>query len=530
MPNNGMAELRERIGQVSDLNAAVALMHWDQEVNMPPKAAPGRGQQLATLSALAHRTFTDPELGDLLEDLGGNGALSDDEEALVRETRYDYQRAAKLPEAFVREFAEEQSKAYVVWVRAREEDDFGSFQPHLEKLVELLRRKAEFLGYEGSPYNALIEDYERGMTVEQLTPIFDELAAKQSALLERIVNAPAKPGADWLDQEWDPRGQWDFTLRVLEDMGYDLEAGRQDKSVHPFTTNFDLYDVRITTRIDPRELFSGLTGSIHEGGHALYEQGFLEADRRTPLAQAPSFGIHESQSRMWENLIGRSLPFWKHYLPAFQEQFKGQLDSVTPEDVFQAINTVEPSFIRVEADECTYNLHIVLRFEVETALIEGDIQAAEAPEFWNARFKDYLGLDVPSDTLGCLQDIHWSHGSMGYFPTYALGNLYAAQLFERILEDVPGLWGDVEEGNFATLLGWLRTHVHAKGRRRTAVEIVRDATGKDPGPQAYLDYLERKYSGLYGLAKRPAGSDGGVQEVKAVDASGIARAARDRRL
>lgn len=499
MSKEQLESFREALGQVVDLNGAINLLHWDMEVFMPPKGAPARGQQLATLSALAHRQFTAPEFGEQLERLTDANDLTADEAKLVAETRYDYDRATRLPESFVQKFAEEQSKAYQAWISARENSDFKTFEPHLEIVIDLLREKADLMGYEGSPYNALLEDYERGMTAEQLQGIFKDLAAKQSALVDRIVNAPDQPDTAWTDREWDTQTQWDFTLRVLADMGYDFEAGRQDKSVHPFTTNFDLYDVRVTTRVHPREIFSALTGSIHEGGHALYEQGFRAEDQRTTLAQSPSLGVHESQSRMWENMIGRSLPFWQHYAPAIQKQFPGQLDAISPEQFYRAINVVEPSFIRVEADECTYNLHIILRFEIEVALIEGTLKVSDIPEVWNAKMKQYLGLDVTDDTMGCLQDIHWSHGSIGYFPTYALGNLYAAQLFETIGEAIPDLWDQVGQGDFAPLLGWLRENVHQHGRRKTAVEIVRDATGKEPCSGAYLAYLEKKYGALYGI-------------------------------
>ena len=491
--------LRARLGEVIDLRMAAAVLQWDQEVFMPPKGAAARGRQLATLSALAHRLFTTEEMGKLLWELrDARDALSQDQAKLITETAYDYERARQLPEAFVERFAEEQSKAYEAWTRAREASDFAAFQPHLETMVELLRQKAEYHGYEGSPYNALLEDYERGMTVEALNDIFSALVPVQRDLVARIAAKEHAP-PDWLDQEWNEQAQWDFTLRVLKDMGYDFDAGRQDRSVHPFTTNFDMYDVRVTTRVHPRELFSCLTGSIHEGGHALYEQGFDEADRRGTLAQAPSLGIHESQSRMWENMIGRSLPFWQHYAPALRAAHPGQLGGVEAEDLHRAINHVAPALIRVEADECTYNLHVVLRYEIEVALIEGDLEVADLPGAWNEKIKQYLGLDVPDDKHGCLQDIHWSHGSMGYFPTYALGNLYAAQLFERILEDLPELWTQVGGGNFAPLLGWLRENIHRVGRRKTATEIVRDVTGEAPGHAAFLRYLEAKYGSIYGL-------------------------------
>ena len=499
MPGEEIELLKQEMGQVIDLNAAMSVLHWDQETFMPPKAAPARGRQLATLSALTHRMFTDKAIGERLKRLRDDATLTDDEKCLVRETQHDYDLATKLPESFVETFSEEQSKAFQAWIPAREQSDFKQFQPHLEKLVELLRQKADYYGYEESPYDALMDEYERGMKSSTVKAIFNELAEKQSALVDEIVNSPNQPDVAWSQKQWDETAQWDFTLNVLKDMGYDFESGRQDKSVHPFTTNFDLYDVRITTRVHPEELFSCLTGSIHEGGHALYEQGFLPADQRTVLAEAASLGIHESQSRMWENIVGRSKPFWEHYTPAFQKQFSPELDSISADQIYRAINQVAPSLIRVEADECTYNLHIILRYEIEVGLIEGDIQVADIPEVWNAKIKEYLGLDVPDDTHGCLQDIHWSHGSIGYFPTYALGNLYASQLFEKMEQDIPNLWEAVRKGKSSVILNWLRTHVHELGRRKTAEAIVRDASGKEPTAEPYLAYLRKKYGELYQL-------------------------------
>jgi len=490
--------LRDHLGAIADVRAAVQLLEWDQETYMPPKAAAGRGQQLATLSTLAHRLSTDPELGALLEALG-QVDLGETDAKLVTEAHYDYDRATRLPEDFIHAFALARSAAYEAWVKARQASDYKQFQAPFGKLMDLHRRKAELYGYEGSPYNALLEDYERGMTTVELESLFAELAPWQSRLVARIADAPHQPDAAWLEQEGDEQKQWSLTLRVLRDMGYDLEAGRQDRSIHPFTTNFGLYDVRVTNRTNPRDLFSALTAAVHEGGHALYEQGFDPEVARTPLAEAPSLGMHESQSRMWENLIGRSLPFWKHYTPVLREQFPAQLDHVTPEQVFQAINRVRPSLIRVEADECTYNLHVVLRFEIEVALIEGKLNVAEVPDLWNEKMKEYLGLDVPNDAAGCLQDIHWSIGTLGYFPTYALGNLYAAQIFERLAQDLPDLWDQVEAGDFSHILKWLREHIHRHGRRKTAVQIVQDISGRMPAVDSYMRYLEGKYTALYGL-------------------------------
>ncbi len=494
-----LTELRRILAEVCNIRNAMSLLHWDQETYMPVKAAPGRGEQLATLASIEHRTFTDPKVGSLLAELG-ESELSPDDVKLVEVMQYDYDRATKLPEAFVSTFTKETSEALEVWSQARKESNFSIFQPKLERLLDLLKEKAELYGYEESPYDALLEEFEPGMTAGQLRPIFSDLAERQSALVERIVASGNQPDAAWTRAEWDEEAQWKFTLNVLRDIGYDFDAGRQDKSVHPFTTDFGLYDVRVTTRVDPHDLFSALTGSIHEGGHALYEQGQNPGDQRTPLAQGTSLGMHESQSRMWENVIGRSQPFWRHYAPIMRDRFPGRLQNVTAEQMYAAINRVEPSFIRVEADECTYNLHIIIRFEIEVDLMEGRLAVADVPEAWNAKVQSYLGLDVEDDANGCLQDIHWSHGAIGYFPTYALGNLYAAQLFETIEESIPDIWTSVESGQFTPLLEWLRENVHRHGRRKKALEILRDATGKEPSSEPFMRYLEKKYGALYGLS------------------------------
>lgn len=489
-------ELRVRLGEMADVEAAAQLLHWDMEVNMPPKAAPGRGQQLATIAGIAHRLATAPELRDLLDDLGNRG-LEGDDALLVSESRYDYDKATKLPEDLVQAIALAQSSAYEAWMKAREEADFSIFQPSLENMIDLLRRKAEYLDYEDSPYDALLNEYERGMTTAQLRKVFGELAPAQSDLLAQIMQSPHQPDMTWTDQEWAEDRQWNFTLRVLEDMGYDFDAGRQDKSVHPFTMEVGMYDVRVTTRVDPKDLFSALTGSIHEGGHALYEQGFLDSDERTTLGQSISLGIHESQSRLWENVIGISLPFWEHYAPIIRDHYPGKLEKVSAEDLYRAIARVTPSYIRVEADECTYNLHIILRFEIESELIEGTLSAGDVPEKWNETFKRYLGIEVDNDANGCLQDVHWAHGLVGYFPTYALGNLYAAQMMEVAERDLPALWDDVGNGQFGGLLEWLRSHVHRVGRRRLPGQLIEDISGRPLEAAPYLEYLRTKYGSLY---------------------------------
>lgn len=497
--NGDLQTLRQKLGEISDIHNAIALLQWDQETYMPPKGAEARSWQLATLSALKHRLFTAESLGNLLHALHARSdALEPADAKLVEVTRDDYARATKLPEDFVHTFAAEQSHALEVWAEARRKSDFALFRPNLETLLRLARQKAEYFGYDDSPYDALVDEFERGMTTAELKRIFGGLAARQGDLVERIVNA-GRPALPWLAGKWEESAQWAFSLRVLEDMGYDFDAGRQDKSLHPFSIYFDTRDVRVTTRLSEEALFSSLMSSIHEGGHALYMQGHADSDRRTPLCDAPSLGMHESQSRMWENIIGRSLPFWRHYLPVMRTYFPGRLDGLTPEDLYAAVNLVEPSLIRVEADECTYNLHIIIRFELEVALIEGSLAVNDIPEAWNAKVKQYLGLEVPDDAQGCLQDIHWAHGAFGYFPTYALGNLYGAQLFEAMLEQIPGLWDAVGEGGFTPILAWLREHVHGHGRRKLAHELIRDVTGREPSPEPYLTYLESRFGALYNL-------------------------------
>ena len=494
-----LQELRRKLGEVSDVHNAIALLQWDQETCMPPKGAEARSWQLATLSALEHRLFTAERLGNLLRELHARAdALEAADAALVEVALYDYDRATKLPEDFVHTFAQEQSQALAVWVDAHETSDFQRFRPNLERLLALARQKAEYLGYTESPYDALLGEYERGMTTAEVKRLFAGLAAEQSRLVERIV-AAGQPALPWLAGDWDESAQWAFSLRVLEDMGYDFEAGRQDPSIHPFSIYFDTCDVRVTTRATREALFSCLMSSIHEGGHALYMQGHAEDDRRTLLCDAPSLGMHESQSRMWENVIGRSLPFWRHYFPVMRGFFPGRLDTVAPEDVYAAVNLAKPSLIRVEADECTYNLHIIIRFELEVALIEGDLDVDGIPAAWNAKVRQYLGLDVPDDAHGCLQDIHWAHGAFGYFPTYALGNLYAAQLFNAMRQQIPDLWGSVERGDFGPLLSWLRANVHVHGRRKLARQLLHDITGAELSPEPYIAYLNDKFGALYGL-------------------------------
>jgi carboxypeptidase Taq len=490
--------LREAFGVISDLSQAQALLSWDENVYLPPKAVRTRGQQLATLAQVIHERLTDPRLMEYVEALR---AVDPESEvgAFVREARRSVERAQKVPSDFVAEMSRVRSAALAAWTAARAEADFARFAPHLEKTLELNRRYADFLGFEKHPYDALHDLYEPGGDVETLKRVFAELRDATVALLQEITasgrtlsDAPVRRPFAEADQEAFGR----FVVRAL---GYDFEGGRLDRTVHPFATRIGQGDVRITTRYEPEFLNPALFGAVHEAGHAMYEQGIAERYARTPLEQAVSLGLHESQSRLWENLVGRSLPFWRWAYPKLQKTFPDALAEVSLEAFYAAINRVEPSFIRVEADEVTYNLHVMVRFELELALLEGSLTVRELPGAWNDLYTTYLGVTPPNDAVGCLQDIHWSLGMIGYFPTYTLGNLMSVQLYEAAKAAHPELEAEFEAGRFGTLLGWLRERVHQHGSRFEPAELLRRATGSELSAAPYVSYLNRKFRALYGL-------------------------------
>lgn len=488
-----IAELRSRLAEIHDVKNALAVLEWDMEVHMPPKGADGRGRLIATLSAIKHRLATDAEYVRLVESLEGDGSLGGDDAALVREVAWDLRRERKLPESFVREWSEATSAGFNVWRDARGRNDFAAFRPTLERIVDLARRAADYQGYEESPYDALLESYERGATARSLRAILEPLARELSALLERIVAKQSSWDHAWAGGAWPLDAQRAVERRVLEAMGYDFEAGRVDVAPHPFCTMFDLDDVRITTRYDEHDPFSSLYSVMHEAGHALYDAGFDRAVDRTPLAEAPSLGMHECNSRMWENIVGRSRAFAEWLLPIARESFGGRLARVQHDDLWRFVNQVRPSLIRVEADEVTYNLHVAIRFELECDLIEGRLAVKDLPEAWNAKYKSYLGVDVPNDADGVMQDIHWAGGLFGYFPTYTLGNIYSAQVFAAFRRDVPD-WDDrVRRGELRTLLEWLRPRIHKVGRRMMAPDIVRAITGSSPDRAHLVKYLAEKH-------------------------------------
>ncbi len=498
--NEKMAQLKAIIAEISDLRSANAVLGWDQQTYMPPAGAEARGNQMGTLSRLAHERFISPEVGKLLEELKPYADSLDpnsDEACLIRRTTRDYHKDTHVPPAFVARFAEARALAHQAWIEARQKSEFPIFRPHLEKMIDLAREYAAFFPDFSHPYDALLDDYEPGMKTAEVKEIFAGLRLKQVALIKKIGQKPQVDDS-FLHQPFDEKKQWSFGEEVITKFGYDWKRGRQDKSAHPFTTGFSINDVRITTRVDPNFLNTMIFGTMHECGHALYGLGISLDLERTGLDGGTSLGVHESQSRMWENLVGRSMPFWQHFYPRLQEVFP-QLESIPLDKFYKGINKVQPSLIRVEADEATYNLHIMLRLELEIAMVEGKIEAKDLPEAWNDRMKDYLGVTPPNDALGVLQDVHWSDGYLGYFSTYALGNLISAQLWEKINQDIPNLSEQICEGKFEALLGWLREKVHQHGRKFEPQELIVKVTGSKIDPAPYLRYLEHKFGEIYNL-------------------------------
>ncbi len=492
--------LRELLGVVADLESAASMLGWDQQTYMPPGGAAGRAMQLATLSRLAHERFVSDEMGTALEAVKPEVADLDpdsDGARLVRKAARDFDKARKVPPDWVGEFKRITSLAHQAWEKARAEADFAQFLPHLERIVELEHQYVDFFAPYDHVYDPLLDDYEPGMRTAEVKTVFDELRPQQIELVQAIVERGTPVDDSVLHQPFDEQKQWDFGIEVIKAIGYDFERGRQDKAVHPFTTGFGTGDVRITTRFDPNFINTALFGSMHEAGHAMYDQGVDPKFDRTPLRTGASLAMHESQSRMWENLVGRSRAFWVAFYPRLQDVFPSQLGDTELETFYRAINKVELSLIRVEADEATYNLHIMLRFELELSLMEGTLEPADLPEAWNMKFEEFLGLTPPDDARGVLQDVHWSAGLIGYFPTYALGNLVASQLWAKIEEDIPDLERKIQEGHFSDLLGWLRENVHRHSAKFEPMELLNRITGRGLTAAPYLRYLRDKFGEIY---------------------------------
>ncbi len=494
-----LAKLKKHLATTSDLEQIGALLNWDQNTYMPAGAATARGQQMATLGRLVHERRLEPSLTDYLDELDARSFDEDsDDAALLRVTRRDVAMARKIPSDFLEEFTRLQSEGQHVWAKARADADFSQFAPTLKKLVDYARRQADYLGYDDHPYDALHDLYERGSSVAKLRPMFARLREVSVPLVRDIVEKGRDIDVAPVQQSFDESKQEQFGVEAVSAFGYDFTRGRIDRTVHPFATDISQYDVRITTRYQPNFLNPALFGTMHEAGHAMYEQGSPDRFYRTPLAGGVSLGIHESQSRLWENLVGRSRAYWQHAYPRLQEVFP-QLEATSLDDFYAAINKVEPSFIRVEADEITYNLHVMVRFELELAMLEGSLDVDDLPDAWNAKYEEYLGVTPPDDAIGCLQDIHWSFGALGYFPTYTLGNVISVQLFDAAKAAHPSLEDDIAAGNFTPLFTWLRENVHQHGKKYDPDVLLKKATGRDLDPQPYLDYLDRKFRSLYGI-------------------------------
>jgi len=496
--------LRRELRETEVLGSIGGLLSWDQETMMPPAGTGLRAEQAAQLSQIVHERQTSQHFAELLARCEEDPELTNDpaQAANLREIRRDFDRAVRLPTSLVRAFAETTTHAQQVWKSARQESDFPAFAPWLERILELTRERSACLATEESPdpYDPLLDTYEPGARAADIQAVFDDLRAKLAPLIREVAAASRRPSPRIHEIAVPIARQAAFNEKVAQRIGFDFGAGRLDTSTHPFCQGIGPGDTRITTRYAETGFFDALSSTLHEAGHALYEQG-LPKDRHLgePLGDAVSLGIHESQSRLWENMIGRSRAFWTWALPEAKEAFGPALDDVALDEVYGAMNLVQPGLIRVESDEATYNLHIMIRFDLERAMLSGDLPVAELPGAWNERVRSDLGLEVPDDRRGCLQDVHWSIGALGYFPTYTLGNLYAAQLWAEIQTRLPDLDAALERGEFDDLLAWLRTEIHAHGRRYTAPELCERVTGRPLGADPFLSYLEEKVRPLYGI-------------------------------
>ncbi len=497
-PIERVLEISRELATLRDVNACLG---WDQETAMPPGGAEPRANGLAMIQGLHHERLVSKELGDLLEQLWAKkDSLSEENQANVRELRRHHLKAAKLPSDLVTELARTTSLAHHAWMDARKKSDFASFAPWLEKIFKLKRQEAEAIGYEKDPYDALIDAFEPSMTVAQLNPMFEQLRADLVPIVSAIAKADRRPDESLLSRRVPVDRQREFSFQVAQDMGFDTRNGILAVSVHPFCSTLGgPSDVRMTTRYQEDEPLSSFTGVMHETGHALYEQGLLVKNAGTPMGNSASLGIHESQSRSWENMVGRGMPFWKHYYPKLKKAWAPVYDDAKLDDFFFAVNLVKPTFIRVEADEVTYNLHIMVRYEIERDLFAGKLSVNDLPKVWNAKMQQYLGITPANDAEGVLQDVHWSAGLIGYFATYTLGNLYGAQLYDAARRAIPDLDERIERGDLKTLREWQRTNIHQHGSRWEPAELVKHVTGKTPDSALYIKYLNEKFGPLYGI-------------------------------
>lgn len=500
--------LRTQGRETALLASSAAVLHWDQRTYIPAKGHGHRAEQLAFLSGLVHDRVTDPERGkalDILEQSGtipldppGNDPELATKAANLREWRREYDRVVKVPKDLAVDLARATSLAETAWEKARPANDWEEFRPHLEKVLKLRQQEADCIGYATEPYDALLDEYEPGETAASLAPVFTVLKTRLADLVKRIQNSDVKPDPAILAGPFEVETQRAFATDVITAMGYDFQAGRMDVTAHPFSIGIGPGDSRITTRFSESKFDEALTGAMHEAGHAMYEMGLPAEHWGGPRGEAVSLGLHESQSRLWENMVGRSRAFWEFFLPRAQERFAA-LKGAALDDFVLALNRVEPSLIRVDADEVTYNLHVALRFELELDLLRGDLAVKDLPEAWNAKTEELLGITPPDFADGVMQDVHWSAGLIGYFPTYSLGNMYAAQLFHAAKTELGDLDALFSRGEFSPLLDWLRKKVHSQGMLHRPRDLMKLATGEDLNPDRLLGYLENKYANLYSL-------------------------------
>ena len=489
---------KTHLQKIADVNYASALLQWDQEVYMPAAGAEIRARQLATLSGISHELSTDPALGGILEKLKNNPSLSFSEKRNIDESLRDYNNRKKYTKAFVERMSFTISEAFNAWQEAKQKNDYSIYAPKLEKIIRLKKEEAEILGYQKHPYDALLDQYEPGLTTAEITIVFNEVKEKLTPFVREIFKKE-KPDNGFMFGDFNEQKQWELGIELLEQMGYDFNAGRQDKSSHPFTIHFNSKDVRVTTRISKSDFSEMIWSTIHEGGHALYEQGLPMEEYGLPCGEAVSLGIHESQSRLWENNVGRSLPYWKANWNKIISRFPTEMKNVTPQMFYRAMNLVQPSLIRTNADELTYHFHIMIRFEMEKEMMEGNLSVTELPEKWNSLYKQFLNMDVPSDAEGILQDIHWSHGSLGYFPTYSIGSFYAAQFYSHAVKQNPSIEAEIGNGNMKPMLEWLRRNVHQYGKQYSASELCQKITGEKLNFGYFMEYAKKKYGAIYAL-------------------------------
>lgn len=495
-------ELLNRLLEISDLTAAGAVLNWDQTTFMPVGGAEARGRQLATLGRIAQEKLVDPAIGRLLDELQpwGDSLPSDsDEVAMLRTARRDFDQATKIPPAFLGELYGHMAMAYQVWTEARPTNNFARVAPYLQKTVEYSRRLADFFAPYDHIIDPLIHNADYGMNAAAVSAIFSELRAELVPIVQAITSRP--PADDACLRQFFPEQDQDaFGIEVARAIGYDFDRGRLDKSHHPFTTKFSLNDVRITTRYDEHYFSDAFFGTVHEAGHGMYEQGVRQSYDGTPLGSATSAGMHESQSRLWENIVARSKPFWKYFYPRLQARFPMQLAKVPLDSFYRAVNKVENSFVRVDADEVTYNLHIMLRFDFEMQMLEGKLAVKDLPEAWRERFRQDFGIVPPDNRLGCMQDVHWFSGPVGgVFQGYALGNILGSLFYSQALQTYPQINDELEQGKFDALRGWLVENIYSHGRKYTAPELIERATGGPIRIGPYIQYLKSKFGELYDL-------------------------------